>query len=173
MDQQAMSADDPGTRGGPTAEGIDRRGAVALLLMAAGLVLSYGLLVAQGVAFLLPRRLRPRTRLLFAGHESSYPIGGVRTVHDLRGDTILVTRDADGFRAFSSVCPHLGCHVHWIEREKRFLCPCHNGVFDAEGVAISGPPADAQQRLATVPLEVDARSGVVYLEVRDAGRRAV
>jgi Rieske Fe-S protein len=157
----------------PTARRVDRRGALAVVLMTIGLVLSYGLLLAQGVAFLLPRRLKPRTRLLFAGHESSYPIGGVRVVHDLRGATILVTRDATGFRAFSSICPHLGCHVHWIAQEKRFLCPCHNGVFNAEGVAISGPPAEAHQRLATVPLEVDARSGVVYLEVRDPARTRV
>ena len=157
--------------GSGTHGAVERRGALALLLMTVGLVLSYGLLGIQGIAFLLPKRLKPRTRRLFAGHESSYPLGGVRTIYDLRGDTILVKRDAGGFRAFSSTCPHLGCHVHWVESEKHFLCPCHNGVFDPDGVAIAGPPADAHQRLAAVPLELDPQSGVVYLEVRDVARK--
>ena len=156
----------------PESSSPERRGILALLLMGTGLALSYGLLLAQGAAFILPRRLLPRTRRLFAGHESAFPAGTVRTVYDLRGDAILVKRDPAGFRAFSSTCPHLGCHVHWVEAERHFLCPCHNGVFDPDGVAISGPPAEAHQRLAPVPLEVDAQSGVLYLEVRDVpGRR--
>jgi len=54
--------------GSGTHGAVERRGALALLLMTVGLVLSYGLLGIQGIAFLLPKRLKPRTRRLFAGH---------------------------------------------------------------------------------------------------------
>ncbi len=148
-----------------------RRGLLAQVLMAGGLLAAYGTLGVQGLMFLLPRRLRPRTRLLFAGQASEYELGSVRTVYDLEGNPILIKRSADGFAAFSSTCPHLGCRVRWEEGENRFFCPCHRGVFDPEGIATAGPPADAAQRLADIPLKVDERSGVVYLEVRDPGRR--
>ena len=139
--------------------------------MAVGLVASYGALAAEGVLFLLPERLRPRTRRLFVGPADSFPPDSVRTIHDLEGGEILVRHVADGFQAFSSTCPHLGCKVHWVSEEGQFLCPCHVGVFDAEGRAISGPPARAGQSLSAAPLIVDRDSGVVYLEVRDPGRK--
>nr|MBC8425653.1 Rieske 2Fe-2S domain-containing protein [bacterium] len=61
---------------------------------------------------------------------------------------------------------HLGCQVYWEEDNNRFFCPCHSGVFDPQGIAIAGPPADAGQRLAEVPLKVDQVAGVLYLEVQ-------
>ena len=116
--------------------------------------------------------LEPRTRLLFAGRVGDYPVGGVRTVYDLEGTPILIKRTEDGFKAFNSTCPHLGCKVHWEADRERFLCPCHNGEFDADGVAYSGPPADAGQRLAEVSLDIDEDAGVVYLDVKDPKRRS-
>lgn len=150
-----------------------RRGALASGLMGISLVAAYGTLGVQGLLFLLPERLRPRTRLLFAGQIADYPINGVRSVMDLEGRPVLVRRTTAGFTAFSSTCPHLGCKVHWQSEEGSFFCPCHRGVFDANGVGISGPPADAGQSLAEVAMKVDEEAGVVYLEVRDtSGRRA-
>ena len=60
--------------------------------------------------------------------------------------------------------------MRWEGDENRFFCPCHRGVFDEDGLATAGPPADAGQRLAEVPLRVDA--GVLYLEVKAERRRA-
>lgn len=144
-----------------------RRAWLATVLMGAGLVASYGTLAVQWLMFLFPQKLRPRTRLLFAGQVGQYPVGGVRSFYDLQGNQILVKRSAHGFEAFSSTCPHLGCHVHWEAEQQRFFCPCHRGVFNADGVATSGPPADAGQSLARVPLSVDEAGGVVYIEVKD------
>ncbi len=149
------------------ADGATRRDALALILMGAGLVLSYGLLAAQGFLFLLPRRLKPEVRWLFAGKLDQYREGAVRGFTGLDGNEILVKRSPGGIEAFSSVCPHLGCRVHWVPSRKAFFCPCHNGVFDGDGVAVSGPPADAGQRLARVPLRVDDATEVVYVGVRD------
>lgn len=150
-----------------------RREWLAVILMGLGLVVSYGTLAIQGLMFLLPERLKPRTRKLFAGQADQYKVGSVQSFYDLQGNQILVKRSTSGFQAFSSVCPHLGCRVHWETDKQRFFCPCHRGIFDAEGVAISGPPADAGQRLAQVPLVVEESSGVIYIEVRDIKRKQV
>ncbi len=52
----------------------------------------------------------------------------------------LVRLDEKEYRAFYRRCPHLGCTASWEPENKRFFCPCHNGVFDIEGKNIAGPP---------------------------------
>ena len=150
---------------------ISRREWLAAVFSGAGLLASYGVLAGEGLLFLLPESTKPRMRKIIAGQINQYEIGSVRTFYDLRGNQILVRRSATGFDAFSSTCPHLGCKVHWEEDKSRFFCPCHLGIFDAEGKGISGPPGDAGQSLVQVPLEIDEDSGVVYLEVEDVRRK--
>ena len=150
-----------------------RRDWLSKVLMGLGLLLSYGTLAAQGLMFILPRQLKPKTRRLFAGQMDQYELNSVQSFFDLQGNEILVKRSESGFEAFSSTCPHLGCRVHWVPEQQEFFCPCHRGVFNADGVAISGPPADGGQRLFPVPLTVDESSGVVYIEVKDVKRRRV
>ncbi len=146
---------------------ISRRDWLASVLMGAGLLASYGTLAWQTVSFLLPGKAEAKKRKLFAGRIESYPQNSVQTFSDLQGNEILVKRDQSGFRAFSSTCPHLGCRVRWKAENDRFFCPCHRGVFNPDGIAIAGPPADGNQNLAQVPIEVDRDSGVVYLAVKD------
>jgi nitrite reductase/ring-hydroxylating ferredoxin subunit len=150
---------------------ISRREWLAMLAMGVGLAASYGLFAVEGFLFLLPRKLRPPTRKLFAGRLDQFQVGTLQAVLDLQGNAILVKRDTEGLRAFNATCPHLGCRVHWQADQKRFFCPCHNGVFNSDGVAIEGPPAAAGQRLSQVPLDIDKKSGVVYLEVKDVKKR--
>ncbi len=150
-----------------------RRGILASLAMGAGLVAAYGVLGLQGLAFLLPKRLRPKTRLLYAGRIDDYEIGGVNTLYDLKGTPVLVQRSEEGFTAFDSTCPHLGCKVHWEPDNDRFFCPCHNGEFRPDGVAYAGPPGDAGQSLAKMNVEANPEAGVVYLEVKDVKRGKV
>jgi menaquinol-cytochrome c reductase iron-sulfur subunit len=52
-----------------------------------------------------------------------------------------VMRTANGtLISFDPRCTHLGCPYSWDATSKRFLCPCHNGVFGPDGNVISGPP---------------------------------
>jgi len=44
------------------------------------------------------------------------------------------------FIAFSMICTHLGCPVRWLADANLFMCPCHGGVFYANGQVASGPP---------------------------------
>ncbi len=42
--------------------------------------------------------------------------------------------------AISTRCAHLGCPVRWVLAAERFICPCHGGVYDLQGVRVGGPP---------------------------------
>ncbi len=145
---------------------VSRRDWLASVTMGAGLVLSYGLFAIEGLSFILPKQLKPPTRKLFAGVVSQYDIGKVKSFYDPSGKQVLIKRDEAGFKAFSATCPHLGCQVRWEEENNRFFCPCHKGVFDPDGNAIGGPPADGDQDMYPVPLDVDAEAGVIYVEVK-------
>jgi menaquinol-cytochrome c reductase iron-sulfur subunit len=48
--------------------------------------------------------------------------------------------EGDKFRIFASNCTHLGCPVRLFEQSQLFLCPCHGGVFYADGQHAAGPP---------------------------------
>lgn len=83
------------------------------------------------------------------------------------GAKIVVTRLGEGieakdYLALSSVCPHLGCRVHWEANNDRFFCPCHNGAFDRTGKATLGPPKAADQSLVQFPLKVE--QGMLFVE---------
>ena len=84
------------------------------------------------------------------------------------GQKIVVTRLAEkgepsDFIALSSICPHLGCQVHWEGNRDRFFCPCHNGAFSATGEPLSGPPKDAGQSLSRYPLKIE--NGLLFIDV--------
>jgi len=57
----------------------------------------------------------------------------------------------DKFIAFSVNCTHLGCPVRWLQSAGLFMCPCHGGVFYANGTVASGPPP---KPLAQYPVRV-------------------
>jgi len=46
----------------------------------------------------------------------------------------------DQFLILAVNCSHLGCPVTWFPQSGLFLCPCHGGVYHANGERASGPP---------------------------------
>ena len=44
------------------------------------------------------------------------------------------------FLVFAVNCAHLGCPVAWFPQAGLFMCPCHGGVYYANGERASGPP---------------------------------
>jgi menaquinol-cytochrome c reductase iron-sulfur subunit len=48
--------------------------------------------------------------------------------------------ESGGFVAFSVNCAHLGCPVRWLPKADLFMCPCHGGVYYADGSVAAGPP---------------------------------
>ncbi|HEY9793870.1 MAG TPA: ubiquinol-cytochrome c reductase iron-sulfur subunit [Candidatus Obscuribacterales bacterium] len=55
---------------------------------------------------------------------------------------------AESFIAFAINCTHLGCPVRWEQGADLFLCPCHGGVFYADGDVAGGPPPRPLHRYA-------------------------
>jgi menaquinol-cytochrome c reductase iron-sulfur subunit len=47
---------------------------------------------------------------------------------------------ASSFQVFAINCAHLGCPVRWFPESGLFMCPCHGGVYYADGSRASGPP---------------------------------
>jgi menaquinol-cytochrome c reductase iron-sulfur subunit len=64
----------------------------------------------------------------------------------------------DSFTAFSVNCTHLGCPVRWLADADLFMCPCHGGVYYADGMVAAGPPP---KPLPTYP--VRTRNGQVEI----------
>jgi Rieske Fe-S protein len=143
--------------------------------MAGGLAAGYGTFAHVAGRFLYPAAPRAKAWMFVAdlGHFAAGTSMKYRTPDGAR---VLITRRAAGedvsaFKALGSTCPHLGCQVHWEPQAQRFFCPCHNGAFDTEGLAISGPPKEANQTLPSFPLKVD--KGLLYIEVPAASGEEV
>jgi Rieske Fe-S protein len=47
---------------------------------------------------------------------------------------------ATDITVFAINCAHLGCPVRWFAESELFMCPCHGGVYYANGDRASGPP---------------------------------
>lgn len=63
---------------------------------------------------------------------------------------VYVSKDQQGrLIVLSAVCTHLGCTVPWVDKEKKFICPCHLGTFAADGKLLGGPPPRDMDRLET------------------------
>lgn len=66
------------------------------------------------------------------------------------------------FTVFAINCAHLGCPVRWFPESQLFMCPCHGGVYYADGARASGPP---ERGLFTYPTRVE--NGQLWI---DAGQ---
>jgi Rieske Fe-S protein len=51
------------------------------------------------------------------------------------------------FQVFAVNCAHLGCPVSWFPQSGLFMCPCHGGVYYANGDRASGPPPQGLYRI--------------------------
>ena len=57
------------------------------------------------------------------------------------GKPVLVFRTASGeVKALLATCTHLACTVQYRAERSDIWCACHNGVYNAQGVNVSGPP---------------------------------
>ena len=153
--------------------GIQRREFFSSAAMAGGLAAGYGTLVYMAGRYLYLYPAGAKTRdWRFVTELETMGVGESLDYESPTGAKIVVARraasgTAEDFVALSRVCPHLGCQVHWEPHNNRFFCPCHNGAFNAQGVATEGPPFDAGQSLAAYPLKVE--KGLLFIEVPVVG----
>jgi Rieske Fe-S protein len=111
------------------------------------------------------------------GGVSDFPLGETRLVHfdnpirqpwdGIVAQTGVYVRNdgsdakpGEGFLVFAVNCAHLGCPVSWFPQSGLFMCPCHGGVYYANGERASGPPPRGlfrcQWRVRDGKLEVQA-----------------
>jgi cytochrome b6-f complex iron-sulfur subunit len=96
------------------------------------------------MSYPVARYAEPRARVgtgpVSVGKLEDFPVAGARTVlvHDR---PVLILRGADGqVRAFSAICSHLQCIVGYSAERNQIECPCHGGVYAADGQRLAGPP---------------------------------
>lgn len=73
---------------------------------------------------------------------------------------VYVVKDSAGQLAvLSAVCTHLGCTVPWSDKQNKFVCPCHQAIFDPSGKLIGGP---APRGMDVLPMKIE--QGVLKVE---------
>ena len=113
-----------------------------------------GLLVVSGIARFLGYQPNPTTpSSIDLGLVSDFPPGTRKVFPQVQA---VVMYTASGIRAFSLVCPHLGCQVN--ETPDGFLCPCHGSRFNPSGGLISGPAVRSLD-----PLVIEVQDGRLIL----------
>ncbi len=137
----------------PHEEGVSRR----TFLMNVGIALNVivGAVVAVPVvAYLFGPVLRRNEyrQWIAIGNASDFTPGETRLVtfrnpysDPWDGETASVPAyvrcvEAENFTVFAINCAHLGCPVRWFSESQLFMCPCHGGVYYADGSRASGPP---------------------------------
>ena len=106
------------------------------------------------------------------GATDSFPVGETRlafyknpSANSWDGQTDNVAcyvrrESSDQFRVFAINCAHLGCPVRWFPQSQLFMCPCHGGVYYADGSRASGPPERGlftySWKIASGKLHIDA-----------------
>ena len=149
----------------------DRRSFFTLLSVGLAAVIGAMMTVPVLGMMLAPVFKRPKRVWRRVGPVSQFKVGSTVSVEfedaspkPWAGKTALtgawLRREADEkFIAFSINCRHLGCPVRWVEEAMLFMCPCHGGVYYADGEVAAGPPPGPLDRY---PVRV--RDGFVEVE---------
>ncbi|MGH9470470.1 MAG: ubiquinol-cytochrome c reductase iron-sulfur subunit [Terriglobia bacterium] len=131
-------------------EKISRRRFLSRLSITVGSIAA-AIVAIPSVAFLLGLR-KPPFVWRSIGKQDSFKIGSTVKVAFLDPSPLpwsgvsartaaWLRRVSDAeFIAFSVDCTHLGCPVRWLPTANLFMCPCHGGVYYADGTVASGPP---------------------------------
>jgi len=110
--------------------------------------------VAVAFAFLRPHKSKIRgedaNSIITAGAVDSFAPNSVTAF--VRGKFYLARLEDAGFLALSRTCTHLGCSVPWLEKEMKFVCPCHGSTFDITGNVIQAP---APRALDIYPIAIE------------------
>jgi thiosulfate dehydrogenase (quinone) large subunit len=75
--------------------------------------------------------------------------------------TLVIAQDANGFFAFSGICPHAGCLVDPPASNGSTYCACHGSRFDGNGKVTTGPARTALPHYA-----VAFCNGVVFVDTK-------
>ncbi len=134
-----------------TDDQVSRRELLRFAVMASGalFVATAGVTVLN---YLKPLRTVRQQAIIEA---TRVPVGSVYYFqYPTTEDPAILLHLSDGrFVAYSGKCTHLSCAVYYDQESTHLLCPCHEGVFDAQtGSPLAGPP---QRPLPKITLHQD------------------
>jgi Rieske Fe-S protein len=156
---------EPSSAGAPS-----RRDFLASVLTAGTAVPAAVGAAAMGLRYVLPPSKMATAEILVCD-QADVRVGDYK-IFDILNNRICLLRDSDTpppgedpktympFRAFSLRCSHLGCYAHWEGGLRKFVCPCHNAVFDEQGKVIAGPPPVGLTRVA-----IEVRDQQVFMKL--------
>jgi menaquinol-cytochrome c reductase iron-sulfur subunit len=61
--------------------------------------------------------------------------------------SVFLGKRAGSLHCLSATCPHAGCGIDFDEKQKQFVCPCHNSTFAIDGTRQAGPSPRDMDRL--------------------------
>lgn len=117
-----------------------RRVVLERALVASAVSWAAGMGVPAAIYLWPMRREGPGLDTANAGAAENLAVGDAALIKAREAPILVVRESPDEIHAFSAICTHLGCLVHWRKEEKDIYCPCHGGRFDLEGSVIGGPP---------------------------------
>jgi cytochrome b6-f complex iron-sulfur subunit len=127
---------------GKSESGMSRRRFLTLGVGAAGTAIALSYIGTAG-KFLEPPAANAET-LKEVGKLSDFEVGVPKliTYPGSTGDEgiYVLNMGKDGWLALDNHCTHLQCAVNYVDSAKKFMCPCHGGLFDLKGNVVSGPP---------------------------------
>src|ERR1019366_10102495 len=92
-----------------------------------GLFATLAGMILPALSYLAPITKRgPAGGLADAGGIDEIAVGAAKKVI-LAGSAVMIIHTAQGFKALSAVCTHLGCLVGWDQGRQPLICPCHGG----------------------------------------------
>ena len=141
---------------------VGRRRFLSQAVMGFGMLFGIGTLGFRFMQFLLPARTDKQPETVLIGAEERIPLGDAVPM-DLGGHKILVLKTQDGVAAFSRRCTDLGCLVSWNKEREQYVCPCHQGTFDKNGVNVAGPPPRPLDRF-----QIIKRGEQLYVNIASA-----
>ncbi len=132
---------------------IDRRDFVKVVLAFLGTIMGAVIgLPAIGYLISPATKVQQKEAWIPLGPLENYPVG-MPTLFSFTRSTVngwertasshgayVVRMSESALKVYSNMCTHLSCRVTWKEDLQEYVCPCHDGHFDAEGQVTLGPP---------------------------------
>jgi cytochrome b6-f complex iron-sulfur subunit len=127
--------------GGPLEQPVTRRGVLKYILLGFSAIATAAGVLTPIISYIWPPRKQTGqagSRVAVASTADLPP--GTGQVFSVNNKPVIVINTAEGVKALSAVCTHLGCIVFWNEQRSVIACPCHEAYFNTNGAVISGPP---------------------------------
>ena len=111
------------------------------LLLGSGVVASIASFIYPAIRYIIPPQVAESTSRSVVAAKAGELKNNSGKVFKFGSKPALLIRSPEGeYRAFSAVCTHLNCTVQYREDLHQIWCACHNGLYDASGRNVSGPP---------------------------------